>query len=314
MIYIDIVIVLMLLAYAWAGHRRGFLGQIFDLVGIVVSFFLALRYFNFLAQVFENWGINQNLSKPVGFFVLWLVGQLIFYLITLGIFHFIPSSVSKNRINHYLGLIPGLIKGIVMVAITLMLFFILPISPAFKNNLIKAPISGSIIRSFAKVETQMETVFSDLNNLNLFKVSQNEEMIQLDFKTESVSIDENSENAMLILVNDERARNGLSPLKKDYTIRDVARSHSIDMAKNGYFSHIDLAGLSPADRMTNGGVTYWLAGENIALAPTYELAEIGFMNSPKHRDNILDPKFGRIGIGIIDTGLYGKMVTQNFAD
>jgi uncharacterized protein YkwD len=66
--------------------------------------------------------------------------------------------------------------------------------------------------------------------------------------------------------------------------------------------------------MTDGNVSFWLAGENIALAPSYELAEIGFMNSPKHRDNILDPKYGRIGIGIIDLGIYGKMVTQNFAN
>jgi uncharacterized protein YkwD len=66
--------------------------------------------------------------------------------------------------------------------------------------------------------------------------------------------------------------------------------------------------------MLDFGIKFKFAGENIALAPDVQMAETGFMNSPKHRDNILDADFGRIGVGIIDTGLYGKMVTQDFAD
>ncbi len=36
------------------------------------------------------------------------------------------------------------------------------------------------------------------------------------------------------------------------------------------------------------------------------------MNSPGHRANILYPEFGRVGIGIMDGGIRGLMVTQNF--
>jgi uncharacterized protein YkwD len=55
-------------------------------------------------------------------------------------------------------------------------------------------------------------------------------------------------------------------------------------------------------------------GENLALAPSVDLAHIGLMNSPSHRENILDPNFKRIGIGIIDADPYGKMITQVFTD
>lgn len=315
MIYIEILIVLIVIAYGWSGYRRGFLSQIFDLAGIVISFILALRYFNIFGLLFEQLGLSQNYAKPIGFFTLWILLQIIFYLITLLFFHFIPKEIDGNKFNLFFGIIPGLLKGVVIVAIILMIFFILPVSPTLKDNLIKYPISGFLIKSSARAESQMEKIFGSLNSLNFFTtISKNEEMTKLNFKTDNFDIDENSENAMLDLINKDRAKANLSPLTLDYNLRIAARLHSIDMAKNGYFSHVDLAGRTPADRMIEGGVTFWMAGENIALAPNYELAEIGFMNSPKHRDNILDPRFGRIGIGIIDTVIYGKMVTQNFAD
>lgn len=315
MVYVEILIVLIILAYSWAGFRRGFLAQIFDLVGIVVSFFIALKFYYIAANIFENWQVIENLSKPVGFFALWFLGQIIFYFIILLVMHFIPQCLKFSQVNRWLGIIPGLVKGVVIIAIILMLLFILPLSPAMKDNLIKYPISGYFIKSTARVEAQMERVFSDMKSLALFTtVTENEEMTKLNFKIDKYTIDEGSENAMVNLVNEDRDRAGLSALQIDYSIREVARLHSIDMAQKGYFSHVNLDGKTPADRMVEDGVSFWLAGENIALAPTYELAEIGFLNSPKHRDNILDPKYSRIGIGIIDTGVYGRMVTQNFAD
>lgn len=315
MVYVTILIILVIAAYGWAGFRRGFLNQIFDLAGIVVSFVVALRYFNFAASILENWGLNQNLAKPIGFFALWVILQIILNLITLLIFHFVPKEIETNKVNRFSGIIPGLVKGVVIATIVLTFFFILPISASVKDNLVKNPISGFLLKSSARFETQMEKIFGNVDSLIFTAtVSQDEETTKLDFKTDKFTIDETSENAMVVLVNNERVKVGLQPLKIDNSIRAVARLHSIDMAKNGYFSHVGINGKTPADRMTDGGVNFWLAGENIALAPSYELAEIGFMNSPKHRDNILDPKFGRIGIGIIDLGVYGKMVTQNFAD
>jgi uncharacterized protein YkwD len=59
-------------------------------------------------------------------------------------------------------------------------------------------------------------------------------------------------------------------------------------------------------------VKFLTAGENLSLARTLIMAHEGLMNSPGHRANILQPAFGRVGIGILDGGIYGIMVTQNF--
>ena len=62
------------------------------------------------------------------------------------------------------------------------------------------------------------------------------------------------------------------------------------------------------------GVTYQAAGENLALAPTVQVAHEGLMNSPGHRANLLNARFRRVGIGVADGGMHGKMFTQNFTD
>ncbi|HEY0432465.1 MAG TPA: CAP domain-containing protein, partial [Chitinophagaceae bacterium] len=114
------------------------------------------------------------------------------------------------------------------------------------------------------------------------------------------------------LVNEERAKQGLRPLAPDPELTNVARAHSQDMFARGYFAHISPEGKSPFDRMDQAHVQYNTAGENLALAHSLTIAHNGLMNSPGHRANILNPAFGRVGIGILDGGFYGLMVSQEF--
>ena len=71
-------------------------------------------------------------------------------------------------------------------------------------------------------------------------------------------------------------------------------------------------GRDPFERMREANVRFLAAGENLALAPTLQIAHTGLMNSPGHRANILRPGFGRLGIGILDGGVYGIMISQEF--
>lgn len=120
-----------------------------------------------------------------------------------------------------------------------------------------------------------------------------------------------AEREMFDAVNREREERGLIPLKWCERCADVARAHSKNMYRGGYFSHEDLEGNDPFDRMTNAGISYGAAGENLALAPTVAEALEGLMASPDHRANILRDRFQEIGIGILK-GPYGLMFTQVF--
>ncbi len=75
----------------------------------------------------------------------------------------------------------------------------------------------------------------------------------------------------------------------------MARAHADDMFRRGYFSHDTPEGVDPFQRMKQAGIVFGLAGENLALAPTLDIAHNGLMNSPGHRANILKPHSGRWG-------------------
>lgn len=105
------------------------------------------------------------------------------------------------------------------------------------------------------------------------------------------------------LINDERRARGQEPLSWDGELTRLARQHSENMARHNFFSHTDRDGLDTADRAAVNGVCGWRAiAENIAYNQGFE-DPVGFaverwMQSPKHRENILRSAFTHAGIGV----------------
>ncbi|WP_226576545.1 SafA/ExsA family spore coat assembly protein [Halobacillus litoralis] len=121
------------------------------------------------------------------------------------------------------------------------------------------------------------------------------------------------ESQVIDLTNQERAKNGLPALKANWQLSRVARYKSRDMANKGYFSHNSPTYGSPFEMMRNFNVSYNRAAENIAAGQrTPQEVVNGWMNSPGHRKNILDPNLRQIGVGYAQGGSYGHYWTQMF--
>jgi len=114
------------------------------------------------------------------------------------------------------------------------------------------------------------------------------------------------ETRALELINQVRARGTrcgersfapAPPLRLSGTLDGVAFGHAADMAQHNYFEHQDLAGHTPADRVRASGYREKLVGENIAYGPksTEEVVQ-GWLDSPGHCENIMDPRFAEMGI------------------
>jgi uncharacterized protein YkwD len=87
------------------------------------------------------------------------------------------------------------------------------------------------------------------------------------------------------------------PLRLSGTLAGVALGHADDMAEHNYFEHENLAGKSPADRVRAAGYSEKLVGENLAYGPgTVEEVVQGWLDSPGHCENIMDPRFVEMGI------------------
>ena len=119
----------------------------------------------------------------------------------------------------------------------------------------------------------------------------------------------------LQLVNEVRARGATCgarrfapapPLTSSGTLANVAFGHADDMAEHDYFEHSDLNGHSPAERVRAVGYREKVVGENIAYGPkSIEEVVQGWLDSPGHCENIMDPRFAEMGIAYA-TGRSGR--------
>ena len=144
------------------------------------------------------------------------------------------------------------------------------------------------------------------------------------------------ERRMLDLINADRAAHyeesgGAGPLGWDVEAAAVALAHSQDMIARRFMAHVNPDGLAPLDRLARAGLRMSMCGENIAGSPTMrvvngdtgeertltgypdiERAEQGLMNSPGHRQNLLNRGFTHVGVGIARNEDGTLVITQNF--
>lgn len=114
------------------------------------------------------------------------------------------------------------------------------------------------------------------------------------------------------LINEQRTKNGLSALKIDDDLQNVARIKAKDMVDNNYFSHTSPTYGSPFEMMKDFGVNYKSAGENIAGNSKNTSAVTAWMNSEGHRKNILNSNYNYTGVAVVNSQTYGKVYVQMF--
>ena len=116
--------------------------------------------------------------------------------------------------------------------------------------------------------------------------------------------------------NKKRQELGLTPLKYNSLLSQSATKKAQDMFTNNYWAHTSPTGTTPWDFIKSIGYKYSAAGENLArdFYDTDSLIK-AWMNSPTHRDNIVNSKYQEIGIGVVNGTLGGvktTLVVQHF--
>jgi uncharacterized protein YkwD len=133
------------------------------------------------------------------------------------------------------------------------------------------------------------------------------------------------EEDVLVLVNEQREQGAecgslrfgpTGPLTMNGSLRCAARVHSLDMATRGFFDHVNPDGEDAGTRMQQAGFGWVLSGENIAAGQrSPEEVMASWMSSPGHCQNIMEPGFTHIGVGLhVDAEAdFGLFWTQTFA-
>jgi uncharacterized protein YkwD len=314
---IDLLLIAVIVLSLINGYRRGFVHATIDLAAWVLSLLAAMRYSQpvarWLGERVDMW--SEVWDQPIAFILIGLLVSIAVHLVGHALLRRMPKDLQERRVNQILGLLPGFVNGVIVAAVLSALLLALPLSETLSERTRDSVIADRLAVYAERLENQLRPVFAEAigRTLNLLTVRpDSNERVNLPFKVATTRPRPDLEKRMLDLVNQERAAAGLRPVVADPELTEVARRHSADMFARGYFAHDTPEGLTPFDRMRQANVSFLTAGENLALAPTLQVAHTGLMNSPGHRANILRPQFGRLGIGIMDGGMRGLMVSQEF--
>ena len=327
--WVDLVILFILFFYLLSGWGRGFFLGTLDLFGFIVSFIAALTYYMEVGLLLRNnFTLPKGIANALGFFTAGILSEFIYSLLANFIVNNLYSKINflinnKRKINllkslnKWLGIFPAIGEALIFTAFVLTLLITLPVQGRIKKDVSQSKIGSILIHRTQGIEGILNTVFGEAVNetLTFLTINPNptsQESLDLGFTQTEGKLDIQAENSMLTLVNIERQKNNLPPLASHDALKELSRKYAHDMFERGFFSHYNPEGQSPFDRMRQANISFLAAGENLALAPNVVLAHQGLMNSPGHRANILSSDFDRVGIGVIDGGIYGMLFVQEF--
>jgi uncharacterized protein YkwD len=313
--FVDLILIMAGLFSIWIGWRKGFIHASSDLIVWIGSLLIAFVGYPYLARWAEKLLGQSAWILPVCFLLcLLLAGSCIAWVLRLLLSGLSPAA-ERSRTNQAMGILPGMVNAYISASIVALLLLTLPFGDGLSAQAEKSVIAARLTPPAEWLQEKLSPVFNEAVKRSMTKLTVepgSDETVKLPFHTEKTKERPDLEAKMLVMVNRERTERGLKPLVADTAMRQVALAHSRDMFARGYFSHYTPEKKDPFDRMRKARIRYVTAGENLALARTIAIAHTGLMNSPGHRANILNPSYGRLGIGIADGGMHGLIISQEF--
>jgi uncharacterized protein YkwD len=312
---IDIVLILIVVLAVWSGWKKGFVIGVLQLISWLGTLLIGFFCYKYLAAFLERFFSLGVWTLPLAFIITLILARILLSLIINNVLKITPEEAHYNLVNKAFGIFPGFINGVIYATLIAGLLLAFPISDDLSENSRESKIAGNLAGYVEWFDEKLSPIFDKAISQSLNKLTiqpESDKSVKLPYSVAAPRVRADLEAEMLTLINDERKKQNLSPLKPDPELTIVARAHSKDMFARGYFAHVTPEGKTPFDRMRASGVKYLSAGENLALGQTLSICHTGLMNSPGHRANILDNSYGRVGIGILDGGMHGLMITQNF--
>lgn len=314
--FIDVLLAALVGLGMWSGFRRGLVVATLYLATLAACFAFALIAWPsaaaWLTQVYPAAGVW---AAPASFIAIFVAAELVIGTLASRIARAFPSKLHPHPVNRGLGIVPGMANGLLNATLVSMVLLSAPLHDDIALATQKSAAATWLSEPAQWIEAQITPIFEPAITRTLRALTTQPEPhtpVKLNFAVTSSMPRPELEARMIELVNAERARAGLQLLVADVELREVARAHSRDMLARGYFAHTAPDGKDMVDRLRKARLRYLAAGENLALAPNLTRAHDGLMNSPGHRANILKPQFARVGIGVLDGGRHGLMITQNF--
>ena len=304
------------------GYSRGFLRGALSLVVTLAAIWFGYRAGPSVAGVVQSWsGAGPVAARIAG-------SLLVFGAILLAGTFVAQRSVSilgpLRIVDRMAGLVVSGVLYVVLVALVMLLVGSTPnLFPGMEGLMSTSRAARLITAEEAPVAPAVSRLLGDrviesLVNLNRL-VGRSQVVVEGAERVDIPSIrlpdlHDRPESAQEIFdrLNRVRFEEGIPVLSWSGALAGVAGGHGREMYQEGYFSHLSPITGSVDRRLEALGIPFLVVGENLALSPTVDSVHEGLLASPSHRANMLDSRFKRVGISVVE-GPLGLMVVQVFS-
>jgi len=321
-VVIDLVILVFLGLLLARGWTRGFVREAMDLVGLVIGTILAFRLgpaFGSIVAAMAD--VSDEVARLIGGFIVFVAVGIGAAVATRSIER-TARLPGLNLVNRASGAGLAAAWGVFLATLVLTLGVVLPMPPAVADSF----DSSAVARTLTDPDGVAQEVFNGLAGDRLIETMLNlravvgtrrvivdpDTVVQIgesDF--EDLAEDRGAAFEIFDLVNAARISAGQAPLVWSDALAGVGVGHAMEMYLDGYFAHSSPKTGDVGDRVSDAGIRFSVAGENLALAATVTEVHEGLMNSPGHRSNIEADFYDSIGIAVV-RGPLGLMVVQVF--
>jgi uncharacterized protein YkwD len=314
---VDAAVLALMGVAAWFGYRAGFVATMYSLATWILAVAAALAFQGPATTLIQTFALPEPVAATIGFVVAVVVVEALFSLAGHVAIRPVVALVRRSAlsgVDRFLGIVPATIRSLFIVAVAIVAIEALPVSSEVKAAVETSRTGRLVLAEVAAFQPQLEALTGQLGGSPLLVTRLGEDQTEHLDLPDGIELapDPIAERQLFDLLNEERVQRGLDALVSDERLVPVARAHSEEMFRLKYFSHESPVTGTPFDRLKAAGITFSRAGENLAYAQAVSVAHRALMQSPGHRENILRPEFTRIGIGVINAGAYGRMVTQLF--
>lgn len=319
---IDFLFGLACAAVIGRGYQRGVRREAFDLGVLMVAVFVAFRLSESAGDWLGRTGIGDLGARLV-------TGSMLFVLV-MGLGYLIgrmrtrrlgePHLVWTERLG---GVAVGVVWLAVLSSVLILVVAALPLADRSRGVLASSRVVDAITAENSLAHGVVRyvggtRVIESLLNLERFVGGEQiivdpDGRVQLpDTGSGSIDLAESEADQIFELVNRARVEVGENPLAWSEGLAEVAIGHARELYEEGYFAHESPRTGSVAARVAAAGIPVVVVGENLGLAATPGQVHDGLMASPTHRQNILESRFRRVGVGAFQ-GPIGLLVVQVFS-
>src|SRR3989344_9552047 len=156
--WVDYLILIVLAFYAYGGYASGFIRALLDLTSFVLSFLIGLRFYGFFAGVLtDKFSIPQGFADAIGFFIVTFVAEIAIGILIRKFLAVQPAFL--RGFNKWLGILPGIFSGIILVSFILVLIVALPVNSLIKHVVSASKMGNLLLSNTQGMEKSLNKVF-----------------------------------------------------------------------------------------------------------------------------------------------------------